>query len=583
MTIQEKINAAKMSGGIVVTASAGTGKTYSIVNKIQDCLDKGINPLNILVFTFTVDAANALKNRIQNGQLMTVGTIHSVMFQIIRENSPKRYFVLDNGAQTKFVFNIFKENRIEYDRYNNYMSKIGFAKNYFTNYYDLLENDPEVLIEFFKDQKLFSFAMQYEAEKERQHKIDFDDMTLKAYAILRNNPEVLAHRQERWKYIFVDEAQDLCPPQIDIIKLLAAKYQNLFIVGDEKQAIYASFRASTPEFLQNFKHYYPQATQFFLPTTYRCAKAITLAGNKIAQFIDKTTIDTANKEPGIINKIVPYETQAEEAECICDMAIDVYQNTDQSIRILYRTNAQSLMFQLMLIRQNVPFSINQNVSIFNTKEGRLAIACCQLAMEYESMSTIAKTNVLNNIRPALNERKQVYNAVGKMRDTGKDLMKDELGEQFEDLMYDVQALQMAVQMCKNPTDIVAYVSKMPCIADFSDSAPDNLIGISEFLRGCKTMKEVDAMIAEVSRPRDVPKDERVIHLSTIHGSKGLEADVVFLTGVSDNVLPHKFGIPEEELNLFYVGVTRARNILHVSGFRHFGTNEYTSHRYMEII
>jgi DNA helicase-2/ATP-dependent DNA helicase PcrA len=581
MTIQEKINAASLP--IVVTASAGTGKTYSIVNKIQDCLNKGVNPLNILVFTFTVDAANELKNRIQNGQLMTVGTIHSVMFQIIRENSPKRYFVLDNGAQMRFVFNIFRENRIDYDRYQKYMSKIGFAKNYFTNYYDLIEEEPEILIEFFKDKKLFSFAMQYEAEKERQHKIDFDDMTLKAYQILRDNPDVLEHRQERWKYIFTDEAQDLCPPQIEIIKLLAAKYQNLFIVGDEKQAIYASFRASTPEFLQNFKRYYPQANQFFLPTTYRCAEAITIAGNKIAQFIDKTVIDTANKTPGLIDKMPLFETQADEAKTVCEMAIDAYRNTNQSIRILYRTNAQSLMFQLMLIRQNIPFSINQLNSIFNTKEGHLAIACCQLALEYDEMSIANKINVLNNIKPALNERKQIYGAIEKMKSTGMNLLSGQLGNQYEDLAWEVQELQLAVRLCRNPSDIVTYVSKMPCIMDFSDSAPDNLIGIAEFLRDCKTMQDIETMITEVSRPRDIPKDERVIHLSTIHGSKGLEADIVFLTGVTDGILPHKFGLSEEELNLFYVGATRARNILHVSGFRYFGNNEYTSHCYMEII
>jgi DNA helicase-2/ATP-dependent DNA helicase PcrA len=137
MTIQQQINDSKFP--IVVTASAGTGKTYSIVNKIQDCIEKGINPLNMLVFTFTVDAANELKNRIKNGQLMTVGTIHSVMYQIIRENSPKRYFVLDGGMQTKFVFNIFKENKIEYDKYSTYMGKVGFAKNMFSNYYELMK------------------------------------------------------------------------------------------------------------------------------------------------------------------------------------------------------------------------------------------------------------------------------------------------------------------------------------------------------------------------------------------------------------------------------------------------------------
>lgn len=583
MSIIDEINNTPISGGIVVTASAGTGKTYSIVSKIQHCIDNGVNPLNILVFSFTVDAANELKSRIKNGELMTVGTIHSVMYQIIRENSRKRYFVLDNGAQTKFVFNIFKENKIDYDRYSSYMSKVGFAKNFFTNYYELLDEQPEVLMEFFKDQKLFGFAVQYELEKERCHKIDLDDMQLKAYQILRDNQDVLAHRQERWKYIFVDEAQDLCNPQADIIKLLAAKYQNLFIVGDEKQAIYGSFRASSPEFMQNFKHYFPQANEFFLPTTYRCAQSITDAGNRIAGYIDKSCIDTANKSTGKVEKLQPFYSQAQEAETICDMAIKYLRTTNKSIRILYRTNAQSLMYQLFLIRNNVPFAINQNVSLFNTKEGRLAIACCQFVYEYDSMTSVAKAGVLNNIRPALTERRAIYGAVGIMKKDDCDIMNKRLGYQYDNLTAELEALRFELSRLQSPRDIVAFVAKMDCIVDFSDAAYDNLIGIAEFLRDCKTMQDVDDMIAEISRPRNVPKDERVIHLSTIHGSKGLEADVVFLTGVVDNVLPHKFGVELEELNLWYVGVTRAREELYISGFRNFGKNEYTSFKYMEMI
>lgn len=581
MTIQDKINEAEFP--VVVTASAGTGKTYSIVNKIQHCIDTGINPLNILVFTFTVDAANELKSRIKNGQMMTVGTIHSVMLQIIRENSRKRYYVLEGGQQMKLIFDIFKEDRIDFDRFNPYMTKIGFAKNMFPDYYDLIENSPETLIEFFKDPKLFAFAIRYENEKERQHKIDFDDMTLKAYAILRDNPDVLEHRQERWKYIFVDEAQDLCPPQIEVIKLLGHKYQNLFVVGDEKQAIYGSFRASTPSYLRDFKSLYPQANEFFLPTTYRCAEKITLAGNKIASLIDKTVIDTANKSAGTIFMYPVFVSQADEAERICHDAINHFKHTQDSIRILYRTNSQSLMYQLNLIRQNIPFSINQNVSIFNTKEGRLAIAYCNFAFEWDKLSTTDRVTTLNNMRSSLLEKKLLYGAISKMKETGNDIMSGELPEGYDDLYDELVSIKKRLSEFKTISEVVNYVSGMDCIIDFSDSAYDNLIGISEFLRDCKSMDEANQMIAEVSRPRNVDKSERVIALSTVHGSKGLEADIVFLTGVADNIFPHRFGLPEEEMNLFYVGVTRARYVLYVSSFQFYGKNEFTSRKYMEII
>jgi DNA helicase-2/ATP-dependent DNA helicase PcrA len=242
MSIQDQINNTPMSGGIAVTAGAGTGKTYTLVNKIQHCIDSGINPVNMLVFSFTVDAANELKNRIKNGHLITVGTIHSVMYQIIRENSPKRYFVLDNGYQKKFVFDIFKELQIDYLNYNKFLSRIDLAKNMFPEYYDMLEDRDQNLLSFFENNhKLIGFAQEFEAKKEKQHKIVFSDMQLKAYDILRKNPAILDSRQERWKYIFLDEAQDASNVDIAVIMLLAEKYKQLFVVGDVKQKIF-SFR-----------------------------------------------------------------------------------------------------------------------------------------------------------------------------------------------------------------------------------------------------------------------------------------------------------------------------------------------------
>jgi len=242
MSIIDEINNTPISGGIAVTAGAGTGKTYTLVNKIQHCIDSGINPVNMLVFSFTVDAANELKNRIKNGHLITVGTIHSVMYQIIRENSKKRYFVLDNGYQKKFVFDIFKELKIDYMNYNKFLSRVDLAKNMFPEYYDMLENRDQNLLSFFENNhKLIGFAREFEAKKERQHKITFSDMQLKAYDILRKNPAILDSRQERWKYIFLDEAQDASNVDIAVIMLLAEKYKQLFVVGDIKQKIF-SFR-----------------------------------------------------------------------------------------------------------------------------------------------------------------------------------------------------------------------------------------------------------------------------------------------------------------------------------------------------
>lgn len=338
------------------------------------------------------------------------------------------------------------------------------------------------------------------------------------------------------------------------------------------------------ELITNFKHYYPSASVFNLPTTYRCARAICEAGNRIAEKIDQTVINTANKSAGKIVKLPIFDTQSDEAEFVCKQAIKIFKGTSQTIKILYRTNAQSVMFQLFLIRQNIPFSINQNNSIFNTKEAKLAIACCRFVTEYDNLDIDGKANTINDMRPLLSpySKKLLYNTLIDMRKSETDVLTGELGRKHEPILNDLDDI-MQMLAGKKPAQIINSISKMDCMKDFSDSAGDNLIGIAEFLKHCKNMTEVDSLIAEISRPRCVPTGERVVSLSTVHGSKGLESENVFVTGLSDDIFPHVLGVDKEELCLLYVAVTRAKETLYLSGFSSFGTNEYKKHTYMEVI
>lgn len=338
------------------------------------------------------------------------------------------------------------------------------------------------------------------------------------------------------------------------------------------------------ELITNFKHYYPCASVFNLPTTYRCARAICEAGNRIAEKIDQTVINTANKSAGKIVKLPIFDTQSDEAEFVCKQAIKIFKGTSQTIKILYRTNAQSVMFQLFLIRQNIPFSINQNNSIFNTKEAKLAIACCRFVTEYDNLDIDGKANTINDMRPLLSpySKKLLYNTLIDMRKSETDVMTGELGRKHEPVLNDLDDI-MQMLAGKKPAQIINSISKMDCMKDFSESADDNLISISEFIKHGKTMTEIDNLIAEISRPRCVPAGERVISLSTIHGSKGLESENVFVTGLSDNIFPHILEEKNTELNLAYVAITRAKETLYLSGFSSFGNNTYNKHTYMEMI
>lgn len=583
MSIIDEINNTQMAGGIAVLASAGTGKTWHLVEKVKHCVKQGINPLNMLIFSFTVDSANEFRNRIPNNEVMTIGTIHAVMLKIIKEHSKKAYYVFNNGQQMKFIFDILKDLRIDFDKANKYLGMVGLAKNTFLDYYDMLENNSGMLSEFFGDNKIMAFAREYEAKKEHCHKIDFDDFTLKAYWILKDNPDVLDNRQERWKYIFVDEAQDLNIPQIAIIKLLANKYKNLLIVGDCKQAIY-NFRGSTPSFLCNFKEIYPDASIFTLGTTYRNAKSICEVGNKIASKIDNSNIDTANQSVGRVTIIPPFESQLEEAIEVCDLAIKAFRQ-DKTVRIIYRTNAQSLTFQKIMLQENVPYSVNQATSIFFTKEAKTAIACCSFAFEYENLILGMKIECLKELKPLITNKFELYTLTKKMKELGTDCFSNpypfENDNKTERIMDELSEIKQSLSNYKSISDIFNYVAIM-CKDDdsFSDSAEDNLIGISEFASNCNTVAELKILIEQISKPRLLESGEKAIKLSTIHGSKGLEDSVVFASFL---LLPHPKGLYDEELNLAYVSITRARQELYISTSLTFGNKDIEISPFFDII
>lgn len=587
MSIIDKINDTPMAGGICILASAGTGKTYCLVEKVKHCVSSGINPLNMLIFSFTVDSANEFRNRIPNNELMTIGTIHSVMLKIIKEHSRKAYYVIDGSKQIQIAFEILKELKVDFDKANKYLGWVGLAKNTFLDYYEMLEDNSAMLCSFFGDSKIMSFAVEYEKKKEHLHKIAFDDFTLKAYWLLKENPEILDARQERWQYIFCDEAQDLNVPQIAIIKLLANKYKNLLIVGDGKQSIYQSFRGATPSFMYDFKKIYPEANIFSLDKTYRNAISITGAGNKIASHIDHSIIDTANQSQGKIQILAPFASQREEAVNVSAMAINAFQQ-DKTVRILYRTNAQSLTFQQIMLQENIPFSINQATSIFFTKEAKTALACCEFTLEYENLNLSQKIATIKDLKPLIGNKFALYALTKKMQELGTDCLANpypfEQDFKTEGVLHEIKDIKKSLQDRTTISSIFNYVANI-CREDesFSDNSEDNLIGIAEFASECKNLSELKILIDQISKPRLLAQGEKAICLSTIHGSKGLESSVVFLTGCVNGCLSHSKGMAEEELNLFYVAVTRAKDELYISSFLSFGRKEYSGTDYIDMI
>jgi len=580
MAVLDKILDADFPIGIF--ASAGTGKTKTLTDKVLRLVRDRVNPVNILAFTFTVDSANELKSRIPSNEKMTIGTIHSVSLRIVRENGRKKYTVMDDYQQKTIIFELFKRLKVDFDRFIPYTSKMSFCKNLFVDYYSMLEDDDERLVEYFGEEKLLRFAKAYEAERERLFRIGFDDMTLKALEVLQNNPKILDAYQERWRYIFLDEAQDICPVQTEFIKLLGDKYRNLFVVGDKKQSIYQSFRASSPDYLMNFKSLYKNATMFELPTTYRCKKSICDAGNRIAGLIDGSVINTAVEGEGEIIDLGGYETQHTEAINVSKRAYDEFQKTDNSIRILYRTNAQSLSFQLYMLNNNIPYTVSLQGSVFNTKEFRFAMNLCEFILDYNEMTQSEKAVCIAGLVYFVKNKFDLYKLVSEMKKNDKiNPLFQKQGERWS-CGY-IRSVKRRYEMIAKPQDIISQIIEESVLTELSDSVNDNLAGLAEFFSDCITTKEMRDIIAKLQEKRTTRPNERVIRLSTIHSAKGLEADTVFLTGLSEGTLPHRRGLSNEEMNLFYVGVTRAKSKLYLSNFDTFAKRRCYRSKYFSFI
>lgn len=562
---------------IKINASAGSGKSFTLVEKIRNMLQNGINPTNIMACTFTKDAAEELKTRIKS-DLVDAGTIHSLMWRIIRNHSDFRWFIVKDSEINQMAFAVCKESKLPYNRVSKYLQEIGFFKNGFIDYYAKLDlnNIP------FSEPDVYMFAAEYAKIMKHRHKLDFDDMILYAYDILKNNPEILSFYQELWKYILVDEAQDLSPSQSAVIALLSEKYGQLLLVGDQKQNIYKSFRNSSADYFINAEKRYPNMRLFTLPKTYRCSVSVTDKANIVSKLIDGSTIEPVSNNAGKVVVMPVFKTFKDEADAVSEKAIEIFRNTDESIRILFRTNAQSLHFQIKLLRENIPFSSRSEHTIFNRTDVKVGMGAFWFANHFPELSHQEKYDAIRNMRYLVDGDTRCWHKFAyKFKKSKLDPLKNRL--EYHDWERYVNALADVKKQYKgkSPSEVLTEVSEMPFVDRVGDT--DNLIGVAEFFSDCETYQDMKDLIEEISKPRLIPKGERAIMLTTIHGSKGLEADNVFVVGAADGLLPLSSGDEDEEFRLFYVAITRAKDNLFVSGSVNYGKKALDGFSYMDII
>ncbi|MBV7440839.1 UvrD-helicase domain-containing protein [Weeksellaceae bacterium TAE3-ERU29] len=597
-------------GPVMVIAGAGSGKTRVLTYRIAHLINKGVDSFNILALTFTNKAAREMKERIakvvgeSDAKNIWMGTFHSIFARILRVEAPKlgypsNFTIYDQQDALSVMGKVIKEMNLDKDIYKpkQLLYRISQFKNnlitvraYF-NTPELMETDKAAMRPLTGEV--------YKAYVERCFKsgaMDFDDLLLRTNEVLTRFPEVLAKYQDRFRYILVDEYQDTNHSQYLIVKALASRFENICVVGDDAQSIYA-FRGANIRNILNFSKDYNDAKSFALEQNYRSTQNIVNAANDIiAKNQDQLekNVWTANDEG---NKIPIYRalTDVDEARYIASQIFEKkmrnqYNNND--FAILYRTNAQSRALEEALRKRNIPYRIYGGTSFYQRKEIKDLLAYLRLLVnpnDEEALMRIINfptrgiglTTQQKLIVFADKVGKSVYEVLSNLNyyapQTGfnsgvlsKLNMFTTMIQSFQVMLkthdvYDV-AMEVAKQtgLLKNlrEDDTPEGVSRLENVQELLNSLQGYVEEQSQLEGGNPTLQGFleDAVLATDADNDDEDNDK--VLLMTVHLAKGLEFPVVFVTGLEENLFPSQMNLNsrqelEEERRLFYVALTRA--------------------------
>lgn len=577
-----------VTGPMLVTAGPGSGKTRVIVERIRYLTGKaGISPDKILVVTFTRAAAAEMRQRYEadgGSKGVNFGTFHSIFFTILKHAYKfTASDIMQEDEIRKYIKAILPRLHWESDRENDLVSDIIAeisrvkSENYdIETYYPMAcpaENFRQVYIEYNKWLK-------------KKRKIDFDDMLIYTYELFTARPDILKMWQEHFQYILVDEFQDINKLQYEVVKMLALPHNNLFIVGDDDQSIY-SFRGSKPEYMINYNVDYPDAVRVSLDINYRCPGAvIEAAGRLIAHNKNRIPKNiTPYKENGKPVVIREYKSLKEQNDSIIQL-IDGFHKSGVSyndIAIIYRTNSQPQALLHTLLEYNVPVRLKEGVpNIYSHWIAGDILAYVKLALGVRDAATFMR--VMN--RP---NRYIPRNII----DTGK-VDYDRLAMLYEDRIWmqdriyqmesDINAISRMT-----PARGIRYIEKVIGYGDYlAEYAEERGIPVEELQEKFDELYELASGFKHYGDWLDYIDEynewykengskcasENAVTCITMHGSKGLEYDIVIIPDVNEGVIPHHLSTTddeiEEERRMMYVAMTRAKKQLYLL---------YTEHRY----
>ena len=604
-------------GPCLVIAGAGSGKTKVLTHKIAYLIsEKNVKPYNILAITFTNKAASEMKQRVEKivgdvAQEMWMGTFHSICVRILRRFIDRigfdtSFLIFDTSDQKTVVKECLKALNIDDKTFSDrsVLSEISNAKNEMLTpkaYQAKYSGE-------FRKEKIGQVYELYQKRLRENNAIDFDDIINYTIDILSENPDVLQYYTEKFKYVLVDEYQDTNKAQFTLVTILASRYGNITVVGDNDQGIY-SFRGADISNILNFEKDFPGTKIIKLEQNYRCTGNILKAANAVIKHNEnkyEKKLWTENEE-GSLPCLYQAEDEYDEANYVVKQIEHL--KTEEYLKpkdfvILYRMNAQSRAIEDILRRENIPYKIVGGLKFYERKEIKDTIAYLRLIHntsdnlslkriinepkrgigktsldKIQEISDRTGTSMYEIIKHAeefdLNRVKanaeEFINLIEELRLKKQELSISELLKEVLNKSGYTRALELE-NTVEAETRMQNLEEFLTVAIEFEEESADNTL--PEFLESITLSSDVDEMQDE----------DNTVTLMTLHSAKGLEFPVVFLVGMEEGIFPgyKSIGEPkelEEERRLFYVGITRAKQFLHLTCAKHrtiFGSTSYNA-------
>ncbi|EKD24273.1 MAG: hypothetical protein ACD_81C00065G0004 [uncultured bacterium] len=544
-------------GPLLIVAGAGSGKTKTLTSRLAALLHSGVKPENIVAITFTNKAAGEMKERTEKildkdkeaFKSMFLGTFHSFGARILKKEARifgrnSNYTIFDADDSKSLIKKVAAGAELS-ERDAKRLTPLVLRREFSKIKDEMI--DPEQA----EDEVVYKLFKLYELALQNNNAFDFDDLIQKPGMLFLGNPEILNEYQERFRYILVDEYQDTNTAQYMLIKLLASKYRNLSVVGDDQQSIF-KFRGSDFRNFLNFEKDWPDAKVVLLEENYRSTQNIIKAASAVISHnhLQKSkTLWTNNPEGGKVRVVEQYSADGE-AEWIAGHidAMRLFSTEQGSIAILYRTNAQSRAIEQALIERGMSYRIFGGLKFYERKEIKDLVAALRYGSNPQDTISLDRLKKSFLKKPYTQLKEELPQKAAVLRPVellGYILMATDYFNYIE------RTQTNSVERIENIKELIEFATRFERMEDFLERI--------SLLESTDTVKKKDLRNLK----------DNVVNLMTIHMAKGSEFDAVFVVGVNDGLIPHQMSYNneneiEEERRLMYVAMTRARKELYLT-------------------